>query len=254
MQNPNEANGAPDRSPIVVLVRPQLGENIGATARAMLNFGLTGLRLVQPRDGWPNERAGATAAGASAVLDAVEVFDTVSDALADCQYTLATTVRQRGVFLPVVGPEESAKDLHQRATGGQRTAIMFGAEKAGLETDEVAHADAILTIPVNPQFSSLNLAQAVIVIAYEWSRCAGLSPLFPSAYDPTTATRGEVEGMAAHLIEALDRTGYFHPEDKRPTLERNIRTLLSNTDMSPEEIHLFRGMIRQLMRGPISGD
>lgn len=227
-----------------------MGENIGAAARAMLNFGLTGMRLVAPRDGWPNERAAATAAGASAVLDQVEVFETVSDAIADCQYTLATTVRQRGLFLPVVEPAEAAPELRRRAEGGQRTAILFGAEKAGLETDEVAHADAILTIPVNPGFSSLNLAQAVIVIAYEWSRQVGFEPMFGSAYDDAVATREQVEGVAGHLIEALDQAGYFYPPDKRPTMERNIRTLMSNADMTPAEIQLFRGMIRQLMRGP----
>ncbi|MGV6820634.1 MAG: RNA methyltransferase [Parvularcula sp.] len=236
-------------SPTIVLVRPQMGENIGAAARAMLNFGVTALRLVSPRDAWPNARATAMAAGASSVLDNVELFSSVAEAIADCQYTVATTIRQRGLFLPVLEPAEALGEVNKRLGAGQRTAILFGAEKAGLETDEASYADAILTIPVNPDFSSLNLAQAVALVSYEWSRQRDLPPVFGSPYIDEVASRGEVEGMVSHMIEALDQTGYFFPPDKRPTLERNIRTLLSNAKMSPAEIQSFRGLIRQLARG-----
>lgn len=238
----------PQRSPLVVLVRPQLGENIGAVARAMLNFSLVGLRIVDPRDGWPNPAAGPTAAGAHEVLDGARVFDTVADAIADCSYVVATTARQRGLFVPVFTPEEACGHLAAQAQSDRRTAILFGAEKSGLSSDEVAFADAIVTIPTNPEFSSLNIAQSVVVIAYAWAKTVATPKLFDSPYDETRAERAAVEGMVGHMIEALDGVGYFYPPDKRAVLERNVRTLLTNAAMTEAEVRLFRGMIRQLMR------
>lgn len=234
--------------PIVVLVRPQMGENIGAAARAMLNFGLTGMRLVAPRDGWPNAKAGAMAAGAAEVIDGARVFDTVAEAIADCDYVVATTARQRGLFLPVLTPPEAAANLRQETGGGRRTAILFGAEKAGLETHEAAHANALVTIPVNPDFPSLNLAQAVLLLSYEWAKAGETAPLFESPYDSTSAPRGDLEGMLGHLYEALDRAGYFWPEPKRPVLEHNLRTLFSNAGLSASELRVLRGVIRQVER------
>ncbi|MEM9233198.1 MAG: RNA methyltransferase, partial [Pseudomonadota bacterium] len=215
-------------SPLIVLVRPQMGENIGASARAMLNFGISGMRLVSPRDGWPNPKAGAMASGAADVIDGARLFETVSDAVADCEFVVATTARQRGLFLPVLTPVEAAQRLRVEAAEGRRTAIMFGAEKAGLETQEAAQANALVTIPVNPDFPSLNLAQAVLLLAYEWSRAGETEALFSSPYDETPAERGELNSMLAHLNQALDRAGYFWPEAKRAVLEQNLRTLFSN--------------------------
>ena len=154
-------------APIILLHRPQLGENIGSVARVMLNFGLMELRLIAPRDGWPNPKAGAMASGAAEVIDRVRVFDTVADAVADCEFVIATTARQRGLFLPVLTPQEAAVKLREATAAGQRTAMLFGAEKAGLETQEAALANALVTIPVNPDFPSLNLAQAVLLTELE---------------------------------------------------------------------------------------
>jgi tRNA/rRNA methyltransferase len=231
--------------PIIVLVRPQMGENIGAAARAMLNFGLTGMRIVEPRDAWPNPKAVAMAAGAGRILDGARIFDSVGEAIADCTYVIATTARQRGVFLPVADAEESAATLKAKSGAGERTAILFGAEKSGLSTDDVAHADAILTLPVNPEFSSLNLAQAVLLVAYEWNRLQGRALPFQSPFDPTPAPRGELDAMLDHLADVLDEAGYFYPPDKRKVLERNLRTLFTHARWTEAEIRLFRGLVRQ---------
>ncbi|MEM9839050.1 MAG: RNA methyltransferase [Pseudomonadota bacterium] len=233
------------RQPIVVLVRPQMGENIGAAARAMLNFGLSAMRIVAPRDGWPSPKAVAMAAGAGRVLDDARIFETVEEAIADCQYVIATTARQRGLFLPVHDAEDSAAILHQKSEASERCAILFGGEKSGLPTEDVARADAILTLPVNPDFSSLNLAQAVLICAYAWRRHADQSLPFASPYDASPAPRGEVDAMLDHLNEVLDEAGYFYPPDKRVTLERNLRTLFTNASLNESEIRLFRGVIRQ---------
>ena len=162
-----------ESQPVIVLVRPQLGENIGKAARAMLNFGLTEMRLVAPRDGWPNPSAGPAAAGADVVLEQAQVFETLAEAVADCAHVYATTVRKRGVTKPVVTPEQAAQAIHR---GPGRSAIVFGPERSGLETEDVALARAIITVPINPEFASLNLAQAVILCAYEWSKHVGLCP------------------------------------------------------------------------------
>ena len=241
-------NDAPDSlpaQPLIILVRPQMGENIGAAARAMLNFGLDGMRIVAPRDGWPNPKAAAMAAGAGRVLDHARVFDSVREATSDCTYVIATTARQRGVFLPVYDAKESATVVRDHIRRGERTAILFGAEKSGLETDEVAHADAILTLPVNPEFSSLNLAQAVLLMGYEWRRSEDRSLPFDSPYDETPAPREELDAMLSHLEEVLEDAGYFYPPDKRKTLERNIRTMFTHAKFTVAEIRLFRGLIRQ---------
>jgi tRNA/rRNA methyltransferase len=235
-------------APLIVLVRPQLGENVGAAARAMLNFGLTGMRLVAPRDGWPNPAAKAMAAGAGAVLDGARVFETVAEAVADCAYVTATTARHRGLFVPVREPQEEAAILAGHAQHGHRSAILFGGEKSGLSTDDLAFADSILTVPVNPDFPSLNLAQAVLLVAYEWSRATGSGTRFDSPYDEAPASREATEGLIRHLFGALDATGYFHPASKRPTLERNLRTMLQNAKLTDPETRLLRGVVRQLSR------
>ncbi len=232
-----------NRSPAIVLVRPQLGENIGKAARAMLNFGLTDLRLVAPRDGWPNPSAGPAASGADVVLERARVFETVAEAVGDCAHVYATTVRKRGLVIPVVTPEEAAREIRARA---EPSAILFGAERSGLETDEVAVAGKIVTVPVNPDFTSLNLAQAVILIAYEWSKHEALA--VPTQGDPAEprASHEQLEGLIGQLDEALVAADYFHPPDRTPATRNTIRTILTKAGWSNREVQALRGIVRAL--------
>jgi tRNA/rRNA methyltransferase len=234
------ANLAPP--PVIVLVRPQLGENIGKAARAMLNFGLTEMRLVTPRDGWPNPSAGPAASGADIVLEQARVFDSVADAVADCAQVYATTVRKRGVTKPVVTPERAATDIH--AAPG-RSAILFGPERSGLETDDVALARTIITVPINAEFGSLNLAQAVILVAYEWSKGTALvSP--PETELPDPAPHEELEGMILQLDAMLEAAHFFYPPDRTPVTKRTLRTLLTKPGWSSQEVRTFRGVLSAL--------
>lgn len=228
--------------PVIVLVRPQLGENIGKAARAMLNFGLADMRLVTPRDGWPNPAAGPAASGADMVLERARVFDSVADAVADCAHVYATTVRKRGVTKPVVTPEAAARAIH---AGPGRSAILFGPERSGLETDDVAVARTILTVPINPEFGSLNLAQAVILVAYEWSKGVALASPPQVEIDPP-APQVELDGMIAQLDVMLDAAGYFFPPDRTPATRRTLRTLLSKPGWSSQEVRTFRGVLSAL--------
>lgn len=228
--------------PAIVLVRPQLAENIGKAARAMLNFGLTDLRLVSPRDGWPNPDAGPAAAGADALIRDARVFDTVAEAVADCAHVYATTVRKRGVVKPVVDPAEAASLIH---AARERSAILFGPERAGLESDDVALARTILTVPVNPEFGSLNLAQAVILVAYEWSRGQNLSQPPKVEIEPP-APHEELEGLVQQLDAALEYAGFYFPPDKVPTTKRIIRTILTKPGWSAHEVRTLRGVVTAL--------
>jgi len=231
--------------PVIVLVRPQLGQNIGKTARAMLNFGLTEMRLVAPRDGWPNPDAGPAASGAGIVLEQAQVFDSVKDAIADCPLVFASTVRRRDLVMPVLGPEEMADEV-VASTG--RTAILFGPERSGLETEDVALATAIVTVPINPEFGSLNLAQAVILLAYEWSRRSLLAQ--PPAKDlEPAAPHGELDGLIQQLDEELVAKGYFHPPSRTQATRNTIRTIFTKTGWSSREVKAIRGIIRALV-GP----
>ncbi|TXC71936.1 rRNA methyltransferase [Sphingomonas ginsenosidivorax] len=228
--------------PIIILVRPQLGENIGKAARAMLNFGLVEMRLVSPRDGWPNPTAGPAASGADIVLQNAQVYDTVADAVADCEHVYATTVRKRGVTKPVVTPEVAGTAIH---TGPGRSAILFGPERSGLETDDVAVARTIITVPINPEFGSLNLAQAVILVAYEWSKGVALAQP-PEVDMPVPSSQEELDGMIAQLDGMLVGAGYFFPEDRGPALRRTLRTLLTKPAWSGMEIRTLRGVLSAL--------
>ena len=231
-------------APAIVLVRPQLGENIGKAARAMLNFGLTDLRLVSPRDGWPNPSTGPAASGADVVLERAQVFDSVAEAVADCPFVYATTVRKRGLVMPVVSPEEAAREI--RGNDG-RSAILFGAERSGLETDEVALAGKIVTVPVNPEFRSLNLAQAVILIAYEWSKGTELAvPTIGDEAEPR-APHEHLEGLVQQLYDALEAADYFHPPDRTPATRNTIRTILTKAGWSSREVQALRGIVRALI-------
>ena len=235
----SERNTTP---PVVVLVRPQLGQNIGKAARAMLNFGLTELRLVAPRDGWPNPDAGPAASGADIVLENASVFDTTADAIADCSLVFASTVRRRDLVMPVVGPEEMAAEIH--ATEG-RTAILFGPERSGLATEDVAVAGKIVTVPINPDFASLNLAQAVILLAYEWSRSADLSQPTAKEIEPP-APMAELEGLIGQLETDLENAGYFFPPERVQATKMTLRTILTKAQWSSREIQALRGVVRAL--------
>jgi tRNA/rRNA methyltransferase len=232
-----------NQPPAIVLVRPQLGENIGKAARAMLNFGLTDLRLVAPRDGWPNPAAGPAASGADLVLERARVFASVAEAVADCSHVYATTVRKRDLAVPVISPEEAGSEV-----GGNdgASAFLFGAERSGLETEEVALAARIVTVPVNPDFRSLNLAQAVILIAYEWSKHRGLA--VPATNEPAEprATQDHLEGLIGQLYEALEAADYFHPPDRTPATKNTIRTILTKAGWSSREVQALRGIVRAL--------
>lgn len=210
----------------------------------MLNFGLADLRLVAPRDGWPNPSAGPAASGADVVLERARVFGTVAEAVADCPFVYATTVRKRGLVVPVVTPEQAATEM-RRQSGA--SAVLFGAERSGLETEEVAIAHKILTVPVNPGFRSLNLAQAVILIAYEWSKHGDLA--VPTEGDPAEprATQAQLEGLIGQMDEALAASGYYFPPDRVPATRNTMRTILGKAGWSNREIQALRGMIRALV-------
>ena len=234
------------RKPVIVLVRPQLGENIGKAARAMLNFGLSELRLVEPRDGWPNPSAGPAASGADVVLENAQVYATTAEAVADCAHVYATTVRKRGVTKPVVTPEEAASQI---ATAPGRSAILFGPERSGLETEDVALARAILTVPINPEFGSLNLAQAVILCAYEWSKHETLAqPTQEDLLPP--APQEELEGLIGHLESMLEPNGYFLPEARADSTRRTLRGVLTKPGWNHLEVRTLRGVLSSLQRKP----
>lgn len=230
-------------APVIVLVRPQLGQNIGKAARAMLNFGLTEMRLVAPRDGWPNPEAGPSASGADAVLEQAKVFDSVEGAIADCSTVFASTVRRRDLVMPVVDPQEMADQI---TSFSGRTAILFGPERSGLETEEVALANAIVTVPINPDFGSLNLAQAVILLAYEWSKRSKLVQPPVKELEPR-APHAELDGLIAQLDEELVAKGYFHPPSRTQATRNTIRTIFTKTGWSSREVKAIRGIIRALV-------
>ena len=238
--------------PVIVLVRPQLGENIGKAARAMLNFGLTEMRLVAPRDGWPNPSAGPAAAGADIVLEQAKVYATTAEAVADCAHVHATTVRKRGVTKPVIGADEAGRQVH---TLPGRHAVIFGPERSGLETEDVALARNILTIPINPEFGSLNLAQAVILVAYEWSRIgreiadAGDALVQPTAEEALPpAPQDQLDGLIAHFEKLLEPKGYFRPEPRADATRRTLRGVLTKPGWNHLEVRTLRGILSYLER------
>lgn len=231
--------------PAIILVNPQLGENIGTAIRAMANFGLSDLRLVNPRDGWPSEPAIAAAAGADHVLAATQVFDNLQDALADLRFVFATTARNRDMLKPVKGPGEALAALRSRHQRGESTGILFGRERAGLSNEEIALADEIVTFPVNPAFASLNIAQAVLLISYEWQR-SGDAELPFDVPESIPASKADLFGLYEHLETALDRERYFYPEHKRATMVENLRNIFHKAELSKQEIHALRGMVAAL--------
>lgn len=236
--------------PAIVLVEPQLGENIGMVARAMANFGLSELRLVNPRDGWPNEKAKAAASRADHVIAGTQVFQTLKEAIADLNFVYATTARERDGFKPVRGPVEAGRALRNREEAGEKTGILFGRERFGLDTEEVGLADEIVTFPVNPAFASLNIAQAVLLMSYEWMK-SGLENEIQTAFrgpgiEP--ASKQMLHGMFDQLEEALAVRGYFRPADKKPKMVDNLRAVLTRPEFGEAEIKVLRGVIRSLDR------
>lgn len=236
--------------PAFVLVRPQMGENIGAAARAMLNFGLSHMRIVAPRDGWPNPAAVAMASGAGRVLDTAAVHPDLNAALADQHFTFATTARNRDLTKPVYSPEAAMQLAAEKIAAGQRVAVLFGPERAGLENADVAQANAIITVPVNPEFPSLNLAQCVLLTGYEWRRAATeVTPLDPGLADTPPATQGDIDHLAQHFEERLETSGFFFPEHKAQSMRINLRNMWSRFPMTGHDVRMLHGLLRQLVRG-----
>ncbi len=250
---PDSSRSAPQ--PAFVLVRPQMGENIGGAARAMWNFGLDRMRIVDPRDGWPNQKAVAMASGAGRLLDEAMLTTTVEEALADCTYVFATTARHRGLTKPVVTPERAMEQARAMGAEGQKVAVLFGPERAGLENDDVARANAIISVPVNPEFASLNLAQCVLLTAYEWRRQgAGIVPEVMEFAKTEFAEQIEVEKLADHYEERLDTAGFFFPETKAEGMKLNLRNLWSRMPLTRADVQTLHGVLRQMVRWKERGD
>ena len=235
--------------PAVILVRPQMGENIGAAARAMKNFGLDELRLVDPRDGWPNEKAIAMSSRADAILDAAALFDDAPASVADLHVVYATTARSREMEKPCLTPREAVADMRARLGRGQKLGILFGGEKAGLSNDDATLAHSIIQIPANPAFSSLNLGQAVLLVAYEWF-ASGPVPEPIIAGDSLSATRDELAFFENRLETELSRKGFLKPPEKRPSMMRNLRNIFRRADLTGQEVRSLHGVISALIRSP----
>lgn len=249
------ASGTALPPPVIILVAPQLGENIGQSARAMANFGLASLRLVAPRDGWPSASALAAASGARHVVENAEVFPSLEAAIADLHYLVATTARIREMVKPILSPETAVKQIAAKAASGQRCGVLFGRERSGLENDEVALADALIIVPVNPAFASLNLAQAVLLVGYEWRKfVAGASLGRATQFDGPAAeglylnksqpaTREELFAFFQHLESELGAAGFFKTDDKRSSMIRNMRNLFGRAALTEQEVRTLRGII-----------
>jgi tRNA/rRNA methyltransferase len=241
-----------EKAPVVILVGAQLGENIGTVARAMLNFGLTDLRLVNPREGWQLERARKAASGAEVLIDHHRLYDSVAAATEDLGFLVATTARIRDMVKPVLTPARVASEIRAREQGGAiKSGILFGPERTGLDNEDISLSDAICRVPLNPEFSSLNLAQAVLLMGYEWYQAADDTPdvkeLMP---DTRPATRGEMNAFFAHFEAALDASGFLAPPEKKPAMARNLRNLFHRASMTEQDVRTFRGIINSLLRWP----
>jgi len=237
-----------DIQPAVILVRPQLGQNIGKAARAMYNFGLTDLRLVAPRDGWPNPDAGPSAAGALLLIDQATVYETVEEAVANCTHVYATTVRDRDMPKPVVTPREAAAQMASMIDVGERPGVLFGPERSGLTNDDIALADTVLTVPVNPDYGSLNLAQAVILMSYEFFQHKADVPAYLPAHPEGLADKEELVGLMEHLEQVLTKKGYFRSEGRQGTQRLALRNILQNAEFASQDVRTLRGVVKSLGR------
>jgi tRNA/rRNA methyltransferase len=234
--------------PAIILVRPQLSENIGTTARAMMNCALTNLRLVGPREDWLSERAIAAASGAEKILEAAQVFDTTEDAIADLQKVYATTGRNRFMVKPVVTPKQAALEIRNHHATGIKTAVMFGPERTGLENDDVALADTVITVPLNPEHFSLNLAQCVLLIGYEWFQAGDpAEPVSMTKGAAPPATKEDLIGFFRHLEDELDACGFYRVVEKRPGMVRNIRNMFERADLTLQEVRTLHGIVHELV-------
>jgi len=239
----------------MILVRPQMGENIGAAARAMWNFGLDRMRVVAPRDGWPNERAVAMASGAGRLLDQAGLFDDTADAIADCNHVFATTARHRGLTKPVMTPERAMQYTRSLLEQGQKVGILFGPERAGLENDDVARANAIISVPVNPAFSSLNLGQSVLLVAYEWRRqVEQVVPEVMEMVKTEFAEGQEIEKLGDHFEERLEAAGFFFPDAKAERMKLALRNMWARLPLTRADVQTLHGMLRQLVRWKERGE
>ncbi|MEQ8366511.1 MAG: RNA methyltransferase [Roseicyclus sp.] len=237
------------RQPSFVLVRPQMGENIGASARAMWNFGLDRMRVVAPRDGWPNERAVALASGAGRLLDEAGLFDDVPSAIADSTYVFATTARPRGMTTPVVTPERAMQQARAIAARGGQVAILFGPERAGLENEDIARANAIISVPVNPEFPSLNLAQCVLLCAYEYRRASvEVAPEVMEMAGTEFATGAEIAALGDHIEDRMETAGFFFPPTKAEGMRRNLRHMWARLPLTRADVQTLHGIFRQMVR------
>jgi tRNA/rRNA methyltransferase len=226
-----------------------MGENIGAAARAMLNFGLDRMKLVAPRDGWPNQKAVAMASGAGRILDDAVLVDRTVDAVADCSYVFATTARQRDMTKPVMTPERAMEVAREKVTAGEKVAVLFGPERAGLENDDIALANAIISVPVNPEFASLNLAQCVLLTGYEWRRqSVEIAAEATEMAGTDWANAIEMDKLAEHYETALDTAGFFFPETKADSMKLNLRNMWSRMPMTRADVQMLHGVLRQMVR------
>ena len=236
--------------PVVILVEPQMGENIGAAARAMANFGLSRLRLVKPRQAWPNDKAHIMAAGADRILDGAVLYDDLPSAIADCTFVLATTARSHDQAKPVIGPAGAAAEIAPRVAAGETVAILFGRERNGLENDEVALADCIVTLPVNPAFASLNLAQAVIIVAYEWFKLQSSGALpFSTPRKSPQAGKQQLLAFFAAIERELEKVEFFRPPDKRETMQINLRNIFTRMAPTQQDIQTLHGVVMSIAEG-----
>jgi tRNA/rRNA methyltransferase len=236
-------------APVIILSHPQLGENIGAAARAMANFGLADLRLVAPRDRWPNRKADAMAANASHVVASARVYESVAAAAGDLKLLFATTARDRKVAKPVLTPAEAAKRLRTAAKRGLAAGLLFGPERAGLENDDLSLADALVTIPTAPHYASLNLAQAVLLMGYEWFHAGDRTPAERIDHGiGEAATREELFALFKHLEDELDQAGFLYPPHKKPAMVRNLRAMLHRAALTDQEVRTLRGVVTALVR------
>ncbi len=239
----------PPNIPAFVLVRPQMGENIGAAARAMWNFGLDHMRVVAPRDGWPNPAAVAMASGAGRLLDEAQLVPDLQNAVADATFVFATTARDRDLTKPVFRPEAAMRDAKARIAQGQRVAVLFGPERAGLENDDIARANAIVSVPVNPDFPSLNLAQCVLLMGYEWMRASTDVAIVEEGLAGTEWANGsEIEHLANHYEDRMAEAGFFFPEHKEVSMKLNLRNMWSRMPLTRADVQMLHGMMRQMVR------
>jgi tRNA/rRNA methyltransferase len=235
--------------PSFVLVAPQMGENIGGAARAMLNFGLDRMRVVNPRDGWPSQKAIAMASGAGRVLDEAGLFTATTDALADCNYVFATTARHRDLTKPVMTPERAMEYSRALIAQGQKVAVLFGPERSGLENDDIALADAIISVPVNPEFPSLNLAQCVLLMGYEWQKqTLDMPPEVAALAKTEFASKIEVEKLGDHFEMRLDEASFFFPKTKAEGMKQNLRNMWNRMPLTQADVQALHGMLRQMVR------